>query len=47
MYNARRFDMDLSSYPTLRRVDAACRVLPAFDAAHPDRQPDAVPPESR
>jgi hypothetical protein len=27
--------------PTLRRIDATCATLPAFVAAHPDKQPDA------
>jgi maleylacetoacetate isomerase len=39
--NARRFDVDLSAFPTLVRIDAACRALPAFAAAEPSRQPDA------
>ncbi|MCB9665694.1 MAG: maleylacetoacetate isomerase [Alphaproteobacteria bacterium] len=46
LYNARRFGLDLAGFPTLTRVEAACAELPAFQAAHPDRQPDAVPPES-
>lgn len=41
LYNARRFEVDLSPYPTLQRVEAACLALPAFDAARPERQPDA------
>ncbi|MBI4239353.1 MAG: maleylacetoacetate isomerase [Deltaproteobacteria bacterium] len=41
LYNARRFQLDLAAYPTLARIDAACAPLPAFQAAHPDRQPDA------
>ena len=41
LYHARRYEVDLSPYPTLTRVEAACAVLPAFEAAHPDRQPDA------
>lgn len=36
MYNARRFDTDLTPYPTLVRIDAALTTLPAFAAAHPD-----------
>lgn len=36
MYNARRFDTDLSGYPTLIRIDAALTALPAFAKAHPD-----------
>lgn len=41
LYNARRFGVDLTPYPRLRAVDAAACTLPAFAAAHPDRQPDA------
>jgi len=41
LYNARRFEVELSGLPTLLRVEAACAALPAFQAAHPDRQPDA------
>jgi maleylpyruvate isomerase len=43
LYSARRFGVDLAPYPTLLRIEAACAELPAFQAAHPDRQPDAVP----
>lgn len=39
--NARRFAIDLSPYPTLTRIEAACNALPAFSAAAPSRQPDA------
>jgi maleylacetoacetate isomerase len=39
--NAHRFDIDVSPYPTLTRIEAACRALPAFAAAAPERQPDA------
>ena len=41
LYNARRFGLDLDPYPTLLRVEASCLALPAFDAARPERQPDA------
>jgi maleylpyruvate isomerase len=44
LYNARRFGVDLAPYPTLLAVEAACERLPAFQAAHPDRQPDAGGP---
>jgi maleylacetoacetate isomerase len=37
MYNARRFDVPLDSYPTLVRADAEAAALDAFAAAHPDR----------
>jgi len=39
--NARRFDIDLSPYPTLVRIESACNALPAFADAAPARQPDA------
>jgi maleylacetoacetate isomerase len=41
MANARRFEIDLSPYPTLIRIEAACNALPAFADAAPARQPDA------
>lgn len=47
LYNARRYRVDVAPYPTLLRVEAACAALPAFQAAHPDRQPDAPPAERR
>jgi maleylpyruvate isomerase len=43
LYGARRYGVDLSPYSTLTRIEAACNNLPAFQAALPDRQPDAVP----
>jgi maleylpyruvate isomerase len=46
LYGARRFGVDLASCPTLLAVEAACRELPAFQAAEPERQPDAPPPEA-
>ena len=42
MANARRFDLDLSAYPTLLQIDARCRELPAFIEAAPQNQADAV-----
>lgn len=39
--NARRFDCDLSAFPTVVRIDAECRRLEAFAKAAPDKQPDA------
>ena len=42
LYNAKhRVNMDLSSYPTLRRIEEAAYKLPAFVAARPENQPDA------
>ena len=47
LYGARRFKVDLAPFPTLTRIDARLAEHPAFVAAHPDRQPDAPPPEKR
>jgi maleylpyruvate isomerase len=41
LYNARRFGVETAGFPTLLRIEAACAALPAFQAAHPDRQPAA------
>ena len=41
VYNARRWEIALERYPTLARIDAACRELPAFREAAPETQPDA------
>lgn len=41
VFNARRFDCDLSPFPTIGRIAEACLALPAFADAAPDRQPDA------
>ncbi|MFT4256127.1 MAG: maleylacetoacetate isomerase [Pseudoxanthomonas sp.] len=40
-YNAHRFGVDMAAFPTIARIEAACLALPAFDAASPERQPDA------
>jgi maleylacetoacetate isomerase len=37
LYNARRFSVPITPYPTLRRADESASALPAFAAAHPDR----------
>ena len=39
--NARRFGCDLSPYPRVLAVEAACNEVPAFRAAAPEAQPDA------
>lgn len=41
VYNAERFECDLSAYPTLQRIAANCRTLTAFQKAAPEAQPDA------
>ena len=41
VYNARRFGVDMSAYPVIAGIEKRCLELPAFDAARPERQPDA------
>lgn len=41
LYNARRFDYDLSASPHMVRIEQACLALAPFRQAHPDNQPDA------
>jgi maleylpyruvate isomerase len=41
LYSARRFGTGVPE--RLLAIEAACNELPAFTAAHPDRQPDAKP----
>lgn len=41
LYSGRRFNVELSAFPRLLQIEAACAALPAFAAAHPDVQPDA------
>lgn len=40
VYNAQRYNVDLSAYPRTLAVAEAAGALPAFAAAHPDLQPD-------
>lgn len=41
--NARRWGCDLTPYPTLAAIVAACEPLPAFQAAAPESQPGYAP----
>ncbi|MEM8798743.1 MAG: maleylacetoacetate isomerase [Pseudomonadota bacterium] len=41
VYNAERFEVDLSAYPRIQAVNAACLDLAEFDRARPENQPDA------
>lgn len=41
MFNANRFNLDLSAYPTLVTINERCVVLDAFAKAHPNLQPGA------
>jgi maleylpyruvate isomerase len=38
MYNARRYSVDLTPYPRIVAIDAACGELPAFAGAAPEKQ---------
>ena len=40
IFNAKRFGLDLQSFPRLQAIDQACLDVPAFHAAHPSQQPD-------
>lgn len=41
LYNARRFQMDMTLFPTLTEVETHCLTLSAFQKARPENQPDA------
>ena len=43
IWSASRFAVDMAPYPALAAVAARAAAHPAFQAAHPDRQPDAKP----
>lgn len=42
VYNARRFELDLSPYPRIVAIERHCLGLDAFERARPENQPDAV-----
>lgn len=41
VYNAVRFNVDLSAFPGIVALDRRCQALPTFAAAHPSNQPDS------
>jgi maleylacetoacetate isomerase len=43
VYSANRYEVDLKPWPAIRAVNDRAVDHPAFQAAHPNRQPDAVP----
>ncbi|KAG0068753.1 Glutathione S-transferase zeta-1 [Linnemannia elongata] len=45
-YNGVRFAVDMSAYPIMSRINSELETIPAFQAAHPTKQPDC-PPELR
>jgi len=42
LYNARRFEIDLSSFPLITGIEEKCRQVEAFEHARPGVQPNAV-----
>jgi maleylacetoacetate isomerase len=43
LYNARRFDVDLSELPELVRIESHCSQLKCYQESHPDRfQPPTI-----
>jgi maleylacetoacetate isomerase len=40
VFNAKRYQCDTTSYPTVMRIHAECMKLDAFERAQPARQPD-------
>ncbi|XP_064403390.1 maleylacetoacetate isomerase-like [Halichondria panicea] len=43
LYNANRFKVEMSVYPTITRVCSALETLEAYHKSHPDNQPDTPP----
>ena len=43
VFNAGRFKVDMSRYPTIQRIYTTCMKHAAFDAAQPAKQPDSEP----
>ncbi|MEI2518176.1 maleylacetoacetate isomerase, partial [Acinetobacter baumannii] len=43
VYNSARFRVDLASYPHIAAVAEHAAKHPAFQAAEPQKQPDATP----
>ncbi|QBL08951.1 maleylacetoacetate isomerase [Rheinheimera sp. D18] len=41
IYNAQRFSLDMTAYPSLNRIYHNCQQLAAFALAAPEQQPDA------
>ncbi len=41
IYSAQRFNVDMSTFKILTKIEQACLKLEAFERAYPDNQPDA------
>ncbi|MFM2153296.1 MAG: glutathione S-transferase zeta 1 [Pseudomonadota bacterium] len=46
LYSARRYGVDVATFPTITAIETRLNALPAFAGAHPSKQPDC-PPELR
>eukprot|EP01097_Dermamoeba_algensis_P006755 TRINITY_DN4215_c0_g1_i2.p1 TRINITY_DN4215_c0_g1~~TRINITY_DN4215_c0_g1_i2.p1 ORF type:complete len:219 (-),score=41.64 TRINITY_DN4215_c0_g1_i2:122-682(-) len=42
VYNARRFNVDMSAFPLIAKISEYLSSMPAFERAKPENQPDAV-----
>lgn len=42
LYNAHRWECDMTPFARLAEIETRCLALPAFDAARPENQPDAA-----
>jgi maleylpyruvate isomerase len=47
VYNAERAGVDMTAFPTIRRIYVECGKIGAFDQARPEHQPDAVPEDQK
>jgi maleylpyruvate isomerase len=41
VFNAQRFNVDVSRFPTIAKIHATCMELDAFQKAAPGAQPDS------
>jgi len=41
IYNAARFEVDMTPYPLIQKIATHCHALSAFETARPENQPDA------
>ncbi len=42
VYNAERFNCDISNFPRIKKIAEYCRKIPAFEKALPENQADAI-----
>lgn len=41
LYNARRFSLDVETWPTIQRIEEQCLSRPEFELTRPEKMPDA------